>query len=81
MSQNLDKKFRLVQNSHKLLSKSLGFRKEKLHSAAGIPTVQWSGTIVPPSDNENILHKGASIKYVRAEGEGGVKEMTNFCVR
>ena len=36
MSQNLDKKFRLVQNSHKLLSKSLGCGKENLQSAAPI---------------------------------------------
>ena len=59
MSQNLDKKFRLVQNSHELLSKSLGFGKENLQCAAGIPTVQWSGTIIPPPDNENILHNPA----------------------
>ena len=42
LSQNLDRKFRLVQNSHKLLSKSLGFGKENLHSATGIPLpVHW----------------------------------------
>ena len=26
------------------------------------------------------MDEGVSIKYVRAEGEGVVKEMTNFCV-
>ena len=36
MSLNLVIKFRLVQNSHKLLSKSLGCGKENLQSAAGI---------------------------------------------
>ena len=36
MSQNLVKKIRLVQNSHKFLSKSLGCGKETLQSAAGI---------------------------------------------
>ena len=33
MSLNLVKKFRLVQNSHKLLPKNLGFGKENLQSA------------------------------------------------
>ena len=47
MSQNLDKKFRLVQNSHQLLSKSLGFGKENLHSAARIKIIfVESGNII-----------------------------------
>ena len=36
MSQNLVKKIRLVQNSHKFLSKSLGCGKETLQREAGI---------------------------------------------
>ena len=36
MSQNLVKKIRLVQNSHKFLSKSLGCGKETLQSAPPI---------------------------------------------
>ena len=28
-----------------------------------------------------LLDGGASIKYVCTEGEGGVKEMTNFCAQ
>ena len=36
MSQNLVKKIRLVQNSHKFLSRSLGCGKETLQREAGI---------------------------------------------
>ena len=38
MSQNLVKKIRLVQNSYKFLSKSLGCGKETLQREAGIIT-------------------------------------------
>ena len=43
MSQNLVKKIRLVQNSYKFLSKSLGCGKETLQREAGIVAAEIQG--------------------------------------
>ena len=57
MSQNLDKQFRLVQNSHKLLSNSLDLGKENLESAAGIPFQQGYIHALPFAGSEGLLGK------------------------
>ena len=44
----------------------------------GLP-LDWTSKFDPT--NHRTRAPGPSIKYVRAEGEGGVEEMTNFCVR
>ena len=54
MSQNLVKNIRLVQNSHKFLSKSLGCGKETLQREAGILTVPPSISGYRQEMDENI---------------------------
>ena len=39
---------------------------------------QSCDTVCPGND---AVYKQESIKYVRAEGKGGVKEIANFCTR